>query len=299
MFKRKPKQQPRQVTPTATPPGGVFSYHSNRSQSERISGRTEQHRDRRAPRFDFRNVPTWLAIIIIIGSCLYALTLTSNAKVEITSEGSVTLARDTATYQSAVDDIISQSAFSYTKLTINTESIATQLQQQFPEIESVAVSIPLLGHRPAVAIQTAQPAFLLASTRSGAYYIDAEGRVMVKAGDIPSESVKGVVTVRDDSGIEAVPNKQLLPKDTVSFIATIINQLKAKNIPIEALILPTKPYEVQLRIQGAPYLVRFSTEEDSRQQIGTYLAVKDKLAEQGTTPAEYIDVRVGERAYYK
>ncbi len=297
---RKQKKQPekRIVQSSSTRPNStVFSYHASRSTDQRNIGRHEPSVQRAKPKLDLRYVPTWLSIAVIVFSAMYALTLAANARVTVLTPNT-SLTRPASVYQQAANTLLSHSIWSYTKLTVNTESIAQQLQQEFPEVESVAVTVPLLGRRPVITIQTAEPAFLLASTKSGAYYVNNDGRVMVKASDV-SVAPQDEVVVNDESGIAIESNKQVLPKDTVRFITDTIKQLRAQNVIVESIELPAVPYEIRVHIKDKPYYVRMNTESDSRQQAGTYLAVKAKLEGEGTTPKEYIDVRVDERAYYK
>lgn len=300
MLGRKNKKQqnlPRQVQPQARPGAGVFSYHASRSVDQRNIGRNEPIVARSAKKLDFRYLPTWLSVAVIVFSAMYALTLGTDARVSVVQPGS-SLTREPQVYQKAANALLADSIWNYTKLTVNTETVANKLQQQFPEIQNIAVTVPLLGRRPVIDIQTAEPAFLLASSTGGAYYVDNDGRVMVKAGDI-KKTLPNIIIVRDQSGIELGPNKQVLPKQYVVYITTIINQLRAQNIPIDSFELPKVPYEVRLKVSGQPYYVRFNTELDGREQVGTYIAAKQKLEGDGKIPAEYIDVRVPERAYYK
>ncbi len=66
------------------------------------------------------------------------------------------------------------------------------------------------------------------------------------------------------------------------------------------MTLPVGTSELDVRLAGQPYSVKFNLESGTaRQQAGTFLATESKLKSQNVTPAEYIDVRVDGRAYYK
>lgn len=296
--KNKHKPLPRREASPARVSPEVFSYHSMRSAQERSTGRVEQlHVTAPRRKLDVRYLPTWLAVLAIAVSVLYALGLSSNAKVTVAStEGSLT--RAATVYQATAKDILARTFLSYSKLTIDTETTAHLLQQQFPEIERVAVNIPLLGRRPHIVIQTARPALLLVSPQNGAYYVDGDGRVLVKAATTGSLSVKPP-TVQDESGMQLTPNTQVVPKQTVDFITTVLYQLSVKNIAVETLVLPLSPYEFRVKPVGVPYTIRFNLQADAREQVGAYLAVVERLKGQKVVPAAYIDVRVEDRAYYK
>ena len=131
-----------------------------------------------------------------------------------------------------------------------------------------------------------------------AYYISAEGKPLVRVTEV-ANPLSNMTTVSDESNLPITIGKQVLPTDTVSFITSVIAQLKATHTSIQSVSLPLEANELQVRIVGQPYAVRFNTQEDARLQTGTYLAVKKRLEGSGDIPKEYIDVRVPERAYYK
>jgi hypothetical protein len=90
-----------------------------------------------------------------------------------------------------------------------------------------------------------------------------------------------------------------LSPDEVQFITGVLAQLQAKQLAITAVTLPPIAHELHVRIQGQPYYVKFNIQSDARIAAGTFLATKSYLEQGRITPAEYVDVRVEERAYYK
>ncbi len=85
----------------------------------------------------------------------------------------------------------------------------------------------------------------------------------------------------------------------IQFITRLDSQLKAEKLEVQAYTLPLLANELHVRLQGQGYYMKFNTENDSRVQVGTYLAVIEKLNSAGQAPTEYIDFRIEERAYYK
>jgi len=104
--------------------------------------------------------------------------------------------------------------------------------------------------------------------------------------------------VQDETSEVVTVGTQLLPRSSVQFMKTIAYQFEQADIKVSALILPAKKaYEVDARLDGKPYLVRFNLQEDAMQQSGAARATIEQL---GTTvPSSYLDVRVPERVYYK
>jgi hypothetical protein len=208
------------------------------------------------------------------------------------------LLRPTAAYQEAASRQLASSIFNRSKLTINTTKTAEQLRRQFPEFADVSITIPLLGQRPIIEVEPAVAALLLVNQK-GVFVIDQAGRVLLPARDAPSASQTGLPRVTDTVTSEDRPGATVLPADTVKFIQQLGAQFAAKKLTSQSMELPPVASELHVRFQGLPYYVKFNLSSDVRQQVGTLFAVQNRLAAEQVTPAEYIDVRVEERAYYK
>ncbi len=295
MFKKKQTQQRRPLT---SKPADVFSYHSNRSGSETSRARYEAPTTHKRGFERLKHTPTVFALIVIVGCVIYASLLDSKPRVMISaSTTGKSLQRPNQVYEDFISSQLKQSIFNKSKLTFDSGSIVVDLQKEYPEVANAIVTIPLLGHRPVIHLAVSSPAFILATT-SGAYYISAEGKPLVRVSEV-QHPLANIVTVTDEANVPVSAGKQVLPTATVSFIKSTIDQLTATKNTIQSITLPLAANEVQVQLTGQPYLVRFNTLEDARTQVGTYLAVKKRLEGSGQTPKEYIDVRVVERAYHR
>lgn len=294
-MRRKPEQR---RSPERPQTANVFSYYSSRSGGETQRARYEPPESEKRGLERLKHIPTVLALLVIIGSVLYASLLDSQPRVMIVaSETGKPLQRPTDVYESFIRQELSRSSLNKSKLTINTEPLEQTLRKQFPEVASAAVTLPLMGHRPIVSIAVSSPAFVLA-TSGGAYYVSADGVPLVRVSDVQNP-LKDIATVSDTSGLPVSVGKQVLPTETVNFISTVILQLNSTNTRFSSISLPLEANELHLQLTDKPYIVRFNTTEDARVQVGTLLAVKTRLEGSGEIPKEYIDVRVTERAYYK
>lgn len=276
----------------------VFSYHASRSSADVPRARHEQ--PQRSGMFMTRLVrlPMVFSIVLIVGCLLYVSLLNSNPRVMLVASASgKSLQRSETTYQSFIANELARSFTNKSKLTINAKSITTALQNKYPEVSSAVITLPLIGHRPIVYISVSSPALILATT-SGAYYISQDGRPLVRVADV-TNPVTGLTTVSDATGISITVGEQALPTNTVAFITEVLEQLKASNIPINQASLPLEANELEVRVSGQPYKVRYNLLGDAKLQTGTFLAVKSRLQGSGEVPHEYIDVRVASRAYYK
>jgi hypothetical protein len=238
-----------------------------------------------------------LGAVIII--CLVnVLSLSPRAKLlPLAAADKGSFLRDQTVYQAAADKLLAASVWNRNKITVDTAKFSTRMTRQFPELSSVGVAVPLLAHRPVVYLQPAQPALVLA-TDNGAFVIDERGKALLAAdGSAAQGQLPQVV---DQSGMQISLNRQVLTADDVRFIQTVVAQLKARQVSVSSLVLPAGASELDARIAGQTYFVKFNLhDDDPRRQAGTYLATIANLQRKNTLPSKYIDVRVAGRAYYQ
>lgn len=239
-----------------------------------------------------------ILITVILVCVVSALSLSPNAKIEpLKATDSNSFLRDQAAYQRAADKLLASSLWNRNKITIDTDKFSAQMVKQFPELSSVSVTLPLLAHRPVVYVQPAQPALILA-TDSGSYVIDERGRALLPANGSPTQTK--LPQVVDQSGLKIKLNQQVLSSDDVRFIQTVVRQLAAKQFTVSSLVLPANSSELNARLAGKSYFVKFNLRDDNpRQQAGTFLATIANLQRKNTLPSQYVDVRVSGRAYYQ
>lgn len=296
--KRKTTNQQQRRVPQSTQRTNVFSYHSNRSAPDTARARYEPPADQRRGLDRLKHMPSLLAGVVIVGSLFYASLLGNQPRVQVlASTSGQSLQRSGDVYADFVTKQLGSSVLNKSKLTFNAEPLIESIKKEFPEVDSAIVTLPLIGHKPIVRIAVASPAFVLA-TSQGAYYVSDKGMPLVKVADV-ADQPQNVPTVSDETNVPIEPGKQVLPSDMVTFIAQLLAHLSSTKVAYETVTLPLEVNEVRVKPMGVPYYVRFNALEDARTQVGTYLAVKNRLEESREQPREYIDVRVEERAYYK
>lgn len=299
MFKKK-KQQSNNRGSQARKPATVFSYYSTRQSSNvQSSSQTRQPRnDQQTKQGIVTILPSLLAMFVIVACVLYATSLDSQPRIQINSSTNKQLLRDSNFYQKAGGKIIQSSIFNRSKLTIDTNGVAAELEGEYPELGKVSVIIPLVSRRPIIEVQPAQAMIRLTGS-SGSFIVDEQGRVLVKGADATSRVRDSLPNVIDESGLKLELGKQVLPITVVDFINQLASQLNAKHITSQSLTLPAIANELHLRVEGTTYYVKFDLQGDPRQQAGAYLAAKEKFETDKTTPSEYLDVRVPEKVFYK
>lgn len=293
---RRPAQQPGRNR-------AIYSYYASRTRAEVPLGREPlppavAARQRRS--HWLRNVPAAAAIAMIGVSVLYCLSLQTTPKIiQIKAEGSPELVRDPAIYQKAAQRVLRQSLLNRSKLGVDTAGLSRALQAEFPELSEVNVTIPLISRRPIISLSLAEPALVIAGQSGGAYVLDENGRVILPASEIEHFNSLDLPVVSDQSGLKIELGKTVLTRSDVAFIKELYGQLRAKNLNVELLSLPAVANELHMRLSGAGYFVKFNLAAEARQQAGTFIAVKERLEAERRIPAEYIDVRVDEKAYYR
>jgi hypothetical protein len=205
-------------------------------------------------------------------------------------------------YSKAAGKLIDGSALNRNKLTVDTGAISKGMLRQFPELQSVTVSLPLLGHTPTIYIRPADPAMVLAAGNDS-YVIDLQGRALSQAGSAAGLERMKIPTVTDRSDVAVTLGQQTLPRRTAAFVAEVSRQLQAHDVDVKAMIMPAGAGELHVYVNGASYFVKYNIQDEAGQaaetQTGTFLAARKYLAGRAQTPAQYIDVRLQGRAYFR
>lgn len=239
-------------------------------------------------------------LLVALLSAVNVLTLSGTAQV-VELGGSQGLAlHNRQTYEAAANRLLAASVWDRNKITISTAKISRQLRAQFPELDSVSVTLPLLAHRPLIYVEPAQAALILTGS-NGAFIVGNSGKVLVGAANQAALPALKLPVVNDQSGLKLRVGQQALAGTTVSFIREVVAQLAAKHFSVTGMTLPPAASEVDMGLAGQPYQVKFNlhNSDTARQQAGTFLATIAQLGKQGVTPAQYVDVRVPGRAYYQ
>jgi hypothetical protein len=287
--------------------GKVFSYHANRSErparenARRIYEPPEKTILRQTARRRFlrRSSNALVAGAVLLLLC-FSIRLNSDVRVvPIGNASSRLFLRDTKVYQASAQRLFESSWLNANKITVNAHSIADRLRQEFPELQVVSVALPLVGGQPAVFIQPSLPSSVLVTQSSGTFVLDSNGRALIAGNQVNNLERLKLPVITDQSGIKITAGKAALPSNDAQFIAEVVGQLKAQNIQVSSLVLPPSTSELFVKVGGAGYSIKFNLHGQAREEAGAYLAARQKLAAEYITPAEYVDVRVENRVYFK
>jgi len=304
MFSRKKTTDAPGRRSTKTQPSknkAVFSYYQNRDTDVDATKSRQKPSFSQAVMARVRHAPTVVASLLILASFLFALSLTDKPRVTVVNEQNVAsqaFLRPVSEYQAAAHKLLQQSVLTRNKLTLDTGGLERQLQEQFPELTNVAVVLPLISRTPVVYVQVAEPVLLLESG-PGKFIIDEKGRALINAAQAGDIGALNLIPVKDLALLAIQPGSQVLTGADVRFMQAVRDQLIVKGLKVARMELPARAGELNVFIEGKPYYIKFTTNSDPLQQVGTFLALDQQLAGKKVTPVEYVDVRVPERAYYK
>lgn len=303
MFSLKRAKRNNQRSPRlAEPKQGNYVYHSKRT--SQVDGRahasdSKEPKSKRSNQGKIINHAPILFIVIGLFMGLFYLSMAGGDPKIVTNKKTEVALRNEGVYKEAAEDFLSESIMNRSKLSFDSQGLVQELKRQFPEIAAVSVTLPVFGHQPVISIQPTRPSFILVSGQE-AYLIGLNGVALVSVRDASKDvSTLSLRVINDDIGINLKPGKPALPQEQALFIGSVIEQFDAGGVDIESITIPESPYDLRVKMAGAGYVVKLNSLEDARQQVGNYLVLKQKLEQEGVIPAEYIDVRVGERVFYK
>lgn len=280
----------------------VFSYYSNRP-TDSVQRSGTRHEDsavdmrRVSPMLKLKNAPMILAFVTILACIGYNFFLSTDPRILVQGEAAQkTLLQDTDKYEAAIHEELMTTPLNRTKVTFNVAKTSDNLSNQFPELSSVNVTLPLMGIKPVVHLQPATPVLILVTASGLSYIVDVDGKVIsTNIAKVPQD----IPIVNDRSGLEVELGKHVLARADVRFIEDFKYQLDAKGLAIESLLLPAGTHELQVRLKDTSYYIRTSLREDAVHQAGTLIATLKYLEGKGATPKTYVDIRISERIFYK
>jgi cell division septal protein FtsQ len=233
----------------------------------------------------------WIIFFGLVALLAYSLVIRPSSKVEVNSQQF----HARQAYQEAANKILG--GVKYTnKITFDEQDVISKLQKQFPEIASARVELPIFAQTPVLHLQISKPSFILTGG-SGSYIVDSQGVAVARTSDF--DGAHTLLTVEDQSGFEAKVGNQVMSADSVNFINTLFRQSKHSNVAIKTLTLPKTAQELDLRTNDRAYFVKFYLGGDALLQSGQFLATRHQLDASNTQPADYLDVRVPGKIFYK
>lgn len=202
---------------------------------------------------------------------------------------------DNATYVQAIHDYLVARPLERFRFSLDTKGLAAYLQAHgHPEVDTVSNVVLSDGLSKArLHIEFRNP--VVAWRTAGATtYVDAMGNTFLQ-----NYYQDPGVQVLDQTGIPTQNNQVLASNQFLGFIGKVIGRMKENGYTVTQIILPANTTrQVQVLVNGAAYPVKFSIDRPVGEQAEDAARAIRYLASKGVV-AEYLDVRVSGKAYYK
>ena len=234
--------------------------------------------------------------LALAGGFVWNLSVASTPQVTIVSdEKNASLAQPTEVYEAAIENSL-HSFGDRLKWNISSSALEQALLAKFPELQNAEIVVPTIGRQVAVTLRVATPAFVIISNDGRSFVVDETGRaVSTDVGNATSTLPR----ITDQTGLSSELGHAVFADTEIKFIRELNRQFSAKDMRITGLVLPAEASRVHVMIEGLPYYIMFSLQSDAAQQVGAFLATYDRLQQEGRTPSQYVDVRLGDRVFTK
>jgi hypothetical protein len=233
----------------------------------------------------------WIIFFGLIALLAYSLAIKPSSVIELNSQQY----QQKQTYQKEANKILS-GIKNTNKITFDEQDVVNKMQKKFPEIASASIELPIFAQTPVIHLQISSPGFILTSS-SGSYIVDFQGVAVAKTSEF--NGAHNLLVVEDQSGFDAEVGKQVMSTDAVNFINTLVRQSQHAKVSVSSLTLPKTAQELDLRTKDRPYYVKFYLGGDALLQAGQFLATRRQFDTSNAQPAEYLDVRVEGKIFYK
>ncbi len=282
--------------------GGVDPAHSGRRSSS-DKKRVRLPRVRRPASKIFSELAHWSSVIGILVVLVVNGTLGS-VGIKVTTHGqSMPEFRSEQEYRAVVDSAFRSSLFYKTKATFRSADFESELLKQFPEADRVVAVVPLVGTKLQVGIELAKP--LLRVERGGVRQgVIGENGTLLLEEDITrvAGTYSALPLLKLEPQVSFSPGEQALTSQEVELIRLLQKEFdgsESHRPSVASLRYHIQKRELEVTFEGAPYKAKLTSAREARVQVGALVASVEKLAEQGTLPSGYIDVRADGRVFTK
>lgn len=301
LFRRKKKQQARNTLsaqPQAPKEQKVFSYYTSSHKQLTNTQRVDRLKFTSAPRNQYLIFARqhWfglIAAIVLVVSSVYIITLSMTPQVTVNG----TVYRTTTEYNQLAQSALKSNVLNVLKPTLQRAAIEKKLKEQIPEAKTVQVSAPLLGRRANVVITMDEPAAVMKQSNTQDLIVSERGRLLLAA--TQSKGTTDLPVITNNTGVTGKAGEQFLRPDDMRSLLQLMQQVKLSGSSASFILPPQTREIIMLEPSRGVYQVRFLFGDTMLQQFGAMRATQKKLQELGQTPVEYMDVRLGNKVFYK
>lgn len=199
----------------------------------------------------------------------------------------------TSQYQETIKQYFSQHPFERFGFSLDDNRVEQFLKQQHSEIATVTISRDWYGGNVQFGLSFRQ-GILVWQVGAQRYYVDNQGVAFTY------DHFGGqLVAVTDQSGISPDTGNSVASRRFILFLGRMVGAVNAGGKgKVVGVIIPPSTRQIDLRLEGRDYPIKTHIDRDPLQQAEDIIQALAYFDEKKIKP-EYIDVRVGGKAFYK
>lgn len=242
----------------------------------------------------------FVACVVVTGLFLYLSTIKG---VTIESNASTKLAQQQRlSYELSLQKIYRSSTLAGLSWTADSMAVANKFLATYPEVERISLKTrtPFSGKLRGD-VRFRSPVFTWNDASGVQQYVDQNGVLFSKNMDA-TVNTESLIQIDDKSGVVLKAGSSVLTDNLITSVGqlhTIVPQIFGENAKITDVIIPKSTREVQLRVSGVPYVIKFNSFRDIDGQVGELKELLAYLNTQKIVPLEYVDLRVAHKAFYR
>ncbi len=191
----------------------------------------------------------------------------------------------------AVNDQLNRHWWWRNSLLLDPGSLSTNLLASQPGLQSAKVT-RTWPHGLSVKVSERRPS-LGWQTGGQSYLVDKDGSIIG-----PLQSAAGLPVVTDSSNLPVKTGDKVVAPRFISFVQQIAAGLPKQGFKVTALRIPETSSELYVST-NRNLMIKFDTTREASDELLSLQQVMKQLSGAHKTPAEYIDLRVEGKAYYK
>lgn len=179
------------------------------------------------------------------------------------------------------------------------ESLTKQHIQETFAFSDVTIDVQLFKRKISITVTETPPSLIWYSQQTY-YFVNNEGTIIRIITDITQEG-SGMAQIIDDSQELSNIGQSVLSRDKITFITTVHDALKEiTSLPVFNYSFANKlSTQLKVHITDQPYVIYFDTSSEVNGQLEKLRRIVSEGLVTEKNPQEYIDLRIGDRVYFK
>lgn len=238
-----------------------------------------------------RRIGLILAAVLICTSILFGLLAQFTAGVA-TKAQDISIRLDDV-YEKSIQSYLSRHPAERLRFLLDVHALGAYLQSVTPEVESVAIG-ESSGFGKSTMILTMRRPIAGWRINDVQQYVDAKGVAYTR-----NYFATPGVQIVDNSGVQVVAGQAITSNRFLGFVGRVVGLAREQGYITRQVIIPSgSSRQVDLRLDGISYPVKFSVDRAAGEQVEDMIRAHKWLSSRGMS-VEYLDVRVSGKAFYR